>query len=93
MANSLGEFRTCWLLPTLNELASYIIFNEGYEHDIISKKSRLISSIGRDIGHAATQEKWKLPKHVGLGMTVRYLFWSKELMVELTALLPNWKQQ
>ena len=53
---------------------SYIIFNEGYEHDIISKKSRLINSIGPDIGHAATQEKWKLRKHVGLGMTVRYLF-------------------
>ena len=52
---------------------SYIIFIEGYEHGI-SKKSRLISSIGPDIGHAATQEKWKLPKHVGLGMTVRYLF-------------------
>ena len=34
------------LPPNLSELLSYIIFNEVYEHDITSKKSRLIISIG-----------------------------------------------
>ena len=51
------------LPPTLNELLSYIIFNKGYEHHITSKKTRLISSIGKDIYIAATQRKWKLPKY------------------------------
>ena len=41
------------LLPTLNELLSYIIFNEAYEHEITSKKSRLISSIGQNTCYAA----------------------------------------
>ena len=89
------------LPPNLSELLSYIIFNEGYEHDITSKKSRPISSIGQDICRAATRGKWKLPKHVGLGMTVRHLFRSKELMtvltdsgiLKITVLLSNWKQQ
>ena len=62
---------------------SYIIFNKGYEHDITSKKSRLLSSVGQYICRAATQGKWKLPKHVGLGITVRHLFRSKELMTVL----------
>ena len=44
---------------------------------------KLISSIGQDICRAATQGKWKLPKHVGLGMTVRHLFRSKKLMTVL----------
>ena len=68
------------LPPTLNELLSYIIFNEGYEHEITSKKSSLISSIGLDICRAAAHGKWKLPKHTSLGMAVRNLFQSKELM-------------
>ena len=43
-------------------------------------KSRLINSIGPDVCCAAIQGKWKLPKHVCLGMTVRLSFRSKELM-------------
>ena len=62
---------------------SYIFLNEGYEHDITSKKSRLVSSIDQDIYRAATQEQWKLPKHACLDMTVRHLFRSKELMTVL----------
>ena len=61
----------------------YIIFNKGYEHDITSKKSSLISSIGLDICRAATHGKWKLPEHIGLRMAVRNLFRSKELMTVL----------
>ena len=71
------------LLPTLNELLSYTIFNEAYEHEITSKKSRLISSIVQNTCHAAKQGKWKLPKHAGPGMAVIHLFRSKELMTFL----------
>ena len=71
------------LPPTLNKLLIYIIFNEGYEHDITSKKSRLITSVGQDICRAATQGKWKISKRVGISMTVRHLFRSKELMTVL----------
>ena len=60
ISESLGHID---LPPTLNELLSYIIFNKGYEHHITSKKTRLISSIGKDIYIAATQRKWKLPKY------------------------------
>ena len=42
-------------LPNLNELLSNNIFNKGYEHEINSKKSRLIIYTGQDIYHAATQ--------------------------------------
>ena len=62
---------------------SYIIFNERYEHGITSKKSRVISSIAQDIWRAEARGKWKLPKYLGLGMTVRHLFRSKELMTVL----------
>ena len=68
-SKSLGHVK---LPPGVNELLSYIIFNEGYEHDITSKKTRLISSISQDICRDATQGKWKLPMYVGLGMTVRH---------------------
>ena len=68
------------LLPNL---LSYIIFSEGYEHALTLKKSRLITSIGQDICCAVRLGKWKLPKHVGLGMTVRLLFQIKELMTIL----------
>ena len=58
-----------------------MIFNEGYEHNITLKKSRIISSIGQDNCYAASQTKWKLPKHVGLGMTAKHLFRREELMI------------
>ena len=87
--------------PTFSELLSFTIFNKVYEYIITSKKSRLISPIGQNVCRAATQGKWKLPKHVGLGMTVRHLIWIKNLwplytdsgILKNKVLMSNWKQE
>ena len=40
---------------------------------------RLVNSIGQNLFRAVTNGKWKMPKHVLLGMTLRHLFRSAEL--------------
>lgn len=40
---------------------------------------RLATSIGQDISITARNEKWKLPKHILLFMTLRHLFRSSQL--------------
>ena len=54
---------------------------KGMNMTLLKKKSRIISSIGQDNCYAASQTKWKLPKHVGLGMTAKRLFRREELMI------------
>lgn len=46
----------------------------------------LVNSIGQDICRVVTQGKWNLPKHVILGMTLRHLFRSAELVTILNRL-------
>lgn len=41
---------------------------------------RLVNSIGQDICRAVTNGRWKMPKHVLLGMTLRHLFRSADLI-------------
>ena len=41
---------------------------------------RLVNSIGQNLFRAVTNGKWKMPKHVLLGMTLRHLFRSAELI-------------
>lgn len=67
-------------IPTsLCELLSLIIYKKKDIQNISSKKAIIINSISQDICRAATNGKWKLPKHIGLAMSVRHLFRSKEL--------------
>ena len=60
-------------------------------HHVINKQSepttpkvqRLILSIGQDLCRAATDGKWKMSKHVLLGMTLRHLIRSEQLVTLL----------
>lgn len=47
---------------------------------------RLVSSVGQDICRAVTNGSWKLPKHVVLGMALRHMFRSAELIIILNRL-------
>ncbi|KAJ8349355.1 hypothetical protein SKAU_G00244850 [Synaphobranchus kaupii] len=50
------------------------------------KTQRLIYSITQDVCRAATNSKWKLPKHILLCATVRHLYRSKQLTTILARL-------
>ena len=50
------------------------------------RTGRLVNSVGQDICRAATDGKWKLPKHVVLGMARRHMFRSAKLIVILNSL-------
>lgn len=58
----------------------------GGGHSPTAKIRRLVNSIGQDILRAVTNGKWKLPKHVILGMSLRHLFRSAELISILNRL-------
>ena len=47
---------------------------------------RIVSSIGQDICRAATHGKWKLPKHIIVGMALHHLFRSAELITLMNKL-------
>ena len=51
------------------------------------KISCLVNSIGQDICYAVTKGKWKLPKHVLLGMALRHLFRSAELSCHVNSFI------
>ena len=46
----------------------------------INQSDRLVSSLGQDICNATTYGQWDQPKHILLGMTLRYLFRSAEII-------------
>ncbi len=48
------------------------------------KTQRLVYSISQDLCRAATNSKWKLPKHILLCATVRHLYRSKQVSNQLT---------
>ena len=62
---------------------SYLI-NGKMVSPIDDSKIRIINSIGQDICRAVTNGRWKLPKHVSLGMTLYHMFRSKELLVMMS---------
>lgn len=52
----------------------------GKNHPLTSEKTdRLINSIGQDICRAATNDEWKLTKHILLCASIRHLYRSKQL--------------
>jgi hypothetical protein len=55
------------------------IMISGKECTDSGKINRLVYSIGQDICRAATNGKWKLPKHILICLTLRHLFRSAEL--------------
>ena len=52
----------------------------GKSGEATAKVNRLVSSIGQDICRGGTNGIWKLPKHIGLCVSLRHLFRSKELI-------------
>jgi len=66
------------VVPGLLERFLTAVLSGG--HSPTPKVCRLVNSIGQDILRAVTRGKWKLPKHVLLGMTLRHLFRSAELI-------------
>ena len=50
----------------------------GKSGEATAKVNVLVSSIGQDICRGATNGIWKLPKHIGLCVSLRHLFRSKE---------------
>ena len=48
------------------------------------KTQRLVYSISQDVCRAATNSKWKLPKHILLCATVQHLYRSKQVRNQLT---------
>ena len=62
----------------LAKLLSFVIC--GHEKPCTQRVQRLVNSIGQDICRAATNGKWKLPKHIDLVMSLRHLFRSKSLI-------------
>ena len=49
--------------------------------ELNKKQERLVNSIGQDICRAATNGKWKLPKHILMAMSLRHLFRSANLNI------------
>ena len=47
------------------------------------KVNRLVRSFGEDLCRATTKGQWKLPKHIWLCMTFRYLYRSSELVTRI----------
>ena len=58
----------------------------GKENSISAKVTRLVSSLVQDICKARTNYQWNQPKHILLGMTLRHLFRSAEIITLMNKL-------
>ena len=58
----------------------------GKENSISAKVTRLVSSLGQDICKATTNCQWNQPEHILLGMTLRHLFRSAEIITLMNKL-------
>ena len=47
------------------------------------KLNRIVHSVGQDICRAVTNDRWKIPKHILLCMTLRHIFRSKQFLTLL----------
>ena len=63
----------------LRELLQVIVTGSSNSASISERVERLVGSIGQDICRAATNGKWKLPKHILVPMTLHHLFRSSQL--------------
>jgi hypothetical protein len=66
----------------LHELISVVItgITREKEKDSLQKSERLAKSFSEDICQAATRGKWTMPKHILLGMTLRHITGSAEVI-------------
>ena len=62
----------------LQKFLEYVLTGKSGYHS--TKTHRLIYSIGQDVCRAATNGKWKMPKHILICMTLHHLFRSKEMI-------------
>ena len=58
----------------------------GKENSVSTKVNRLVSFLGQDICKATRYGQWDQPKHILLGMTLRHLFWSAEMITLMNKL-------
>lgn len=63
-----------------NQLQKFLTYIISGDENPSRRVVRLVNSIGQDICRAVTNGRWKLPKHVLVGMTLRHLFRSAELI-------------
>ena len=69
------------------QLKSFLtILQCGKENSVSTKVNRLVSSLGQDICKATTYGQWDQPKHILLGMTLRHLFRSAEIITLMNKL-------
>ena len=72
------------ILPTtLEKFLSNLLSGKK---DPSSSTCRLVNSIGQDICRAVTCGKWRLPKHITIGMALRHMFRSADLITILNRL-------
>ena len=77
-----------YLLHTLLLLHKLFVYVIGDDTEYrTAKTERLVESICQDICRAATGGKWKLPKHIVLGMTLRHMWRGAELLTMLNRYL------
>ena len=52
----------------------------------VNQVNHWVSSLGQDTCKATTYGQWDQPKHILLGMTLRHLFWSAEIVTLMNKL-------
>ena len=69
------------LTELLLDFLSHLISGKGTKTGFKSEKTeRLVQSFAQDMCYAVTNGTWQLPKHLRLGMTIRHLTDSAELI-------------
>ena len=72
--------------PNNLQLFLHILINGKAERSESEKIELFVSSIGQDLGRAATKGQWSLPKHILLCMTLGYLSRNVKLCVLMNKL-------
>ncbi|MES9879419.1 MAG: hypothetical protein ABW185_00875 [Sedimenticola sp.] len=68
--------------PLVREFVCHVLTKKALA-DASNTKLRLVGSIAQDICYTTTRGQWKMPKHLLLGMSVRHLTGSAELITLL----------
>lgn len=65
--------------PEIELFLSHLVTGKAPDKNS-SKNSTVVNSLSQDMCHAVTNGNWKMPKHILLGMTLRHLTGSAEII-------------